>query len=332
MPRLGQNPAKFAQTVAHPERVTVAVLTFIPSLEGYHRESLEVLKVCLGSILANTELPYDLMVFDNGSCDEAIEYLQGLHRSGEVDTLVLSGKNVGKVGAWNFIFGAAQGEYIAYSDSDAYFFPGWLSKTLEVFEAYPDVGTVTGQPRRGRTVFCENTIRRVQEIPAISVRRGRFMPEVWVRDYLHSLGKLDQLPEDLAREDILLECRGVPAYVMAAHFQFVLRRELIQRFTPFEYERPMGEDVAQLDRAIDGNGYLRLAVAERVVLHLGNTLDPSLLSQLPQEVVKGEVSGPRGRIRGRGWARLFRLRPIKRLLLWIYNWIFDLYFGPRVRK
>ena len=45
--RVGQNPAKFIDHVPQPERVTVAIVTYIPFLSGYYAESLEVLKVCL---------------------------------------------------------------------------------------------------------------------------------------------------------------------------------------------------------------------------------------------------------------------------------------------
>jgi hypothetical protein len=59
--RLGQNPAKSIPYVAQPEKVTAAVTVYIPFLSGYYAYSLEVLKVCLASILANTDQPFDLM-------------------------------------------------------------------------------------------------------------------------------------------------------------------------------------------------------------------------------------------------------------------------------
>ena len=36
--RIGQNPAKFVKTVAQPERITVAVLNYIPLLSGYYAD------------------------------------------------------------------------------------------------------------------------------------------------------------------------------------------------------------------------------------------------------------------------------------------------------
>ncbi len=41
--RQGQNPAKFIKQVAHPQPVTVFVVSYIPFLEGYYAHSLDVL-------------------------------------------------------------------------------------------------------------------------------------------------------------------------------------------------------------------------------------------------------------------------------------------------
>jgi len=76
--RIGQNPAKFVGEVHKPERITVAVLTYIPFLSGYFATYLDVVKACLSSIWENTEPPYDLMVFDNGSCKELVDGLGAL--------------------------------------------------------------------------------------------------------------------------------------------------------------------------------------------------------------------------------------------------------------
>ncbi len=45
--RKGQNPAKFVKDVARPERITVALLNYIPFLSGFYAETLDVLKVSL---------------------------------------------------------------------------------------------------------------------------------------------------------------------------------------------------------------------------------------------------------------------------------------------
>ena len=73
--RIGQNPAKFVKTVAQPERVTVCVLNYIPLLSGYYADLLNVLQAHLHSLRTYAGIPFDLMLFDNGSCEEAQDFL-----------------------------------------------------------------------------------------------------------------------------------------------------------------------------------------------------------------------------------------------------------------
>ena len=73
--RKGQNPAKFVNSVEKPSSITVAVLNYLPFLSGFYKEGLEVLKICLNSIYLEKKLSFDVMVFDNGSCDEVVSYL-----------------------------------------------------------------------------------------------------------------------------------------------------------------------------------------------------------------------------------------------------------------
>ena len=328
--RIGQNPAKFTTEVAKPQNVTVAVINYIPFLSGYYAQSLDVLKLCLGSIVAHTDQPYDLLVFDNASCPEVIEYLQREKAADRIQYLVLSDRNIGKVGAWNFIFGAAGGEYIAYSDSDVYYFPEWLSRHLAVFEAFPEAGTVAGLPRRGRRTFYTRTLENAASFPGVTFEEGPFIPDEWIIDHARSLGKLDTIQKDLAKPDYRLTRGGVSAYATATHFQFMVRTDTIRPFLPLAYDRPMGDPVANFDRAINENNMLRLAVTERAVVHLGNTPDPETLAGLP--TVSSDLTARTAQAPGqsnRPIPGIFTWKPVRRLLLGLYNRIFQLYFRSK---
>lgn len=324
--RQGQNPAKFVSKVARPENVTVAVLSYIPFLQGYYEESLEVLKLCLWSIREHTDGPFDLMVFDNGSCQEVVEYLEASFEAGFIQYLLLSNRNLGKVGAWNMILRGAPGEWIVFADSDIFFFPDWLPAHRDLFNHYPDVGTVTGLPRRRRTTYSEKTLERVAEHPEIHVSQGHFIPEAWIADHARSVGKIDTLDTELERDDYLLEYRGVQAYVTAQHFQFMVRKDVLKPYLPFDYTRPMGRDVANFDRAIESSGLLRIATKERTIMHMGNRIDSEFIRSLnlgDTEVIQGlpfktTRTSPRRRILE--WA------PLRYALLGIYNRIFRWYF------
>ncbi len=322
--RLGQNPAKEIDYVATPRRVTVAVITYIPFLSGYYAQSLEVLKVCLGSIVAHTSQPFDLMVFDNASCTETVEYLLQLKQKNLIQYLILADKNYGKVGAWNIIFNAAPGEFIAYSDSDVYFYPGWLERHLEVFTAFPEAGTVTGLPRRGRRTFYTRTIDQIHGLKDAIVEEGRFIPDDWIIDHARTLGKMETIQQDLALNDYRIMRGGVTAFATATHFQFMVRSEVVRRYLPFPSERPMGDSVAHFDRAINNDCLLRLATSDRVVRHIGNTLDEEFINSLPFQI-REMITKPK-KILAPAFPGVFAMKPIKWFLLRLYDWIFRLYY------
>jgi cellulose synthase/poly-beta-1,6-N-acetylglucosamine synthase-like glycosyltransferase len=194
--RIGQNPAKFVGEVHKPERITVAVLTYIPFLSGYFATYLEVVKACLDSIWKNTELPHDLMVFDNGSCQELVDFLLDAQEQGRIQYLVLSKENLGKGGAWNAIFSSAPGKIIAYSDSDALFYPGWLDHSVKLLESYPKVGMVTSRPFRTREHLMTGTFDWVDHTQEASLEKGNFIPWEVFREFDMSLGQ----PESDVRE------------------------------------------------------------------------------------------------------------------------------------
>jgi glycosyltransferase involved in cell wall biosynthesis len=251
--RKGQNPAKFINQVAKPENVTVAVLNYIPFISGFYEKMPEVLKLCLNSIWDNTDLAYDLMVFDNGSCQEVKDYLVQAQGQGKIQYLILSEKNLGKGGAWNIIFEAAPGEVIAYTDNDAYFYPGWLSKSLEILEAYPKVGMVTSRPFRSPERFSSHTIEWAEETPEAILERGQFLPWEVFRDFVMSLGNTQEQAREWYESgdgDIRVTYRDVCAYVGASHWQFVSYKSVLNEFLPFDMNRPMGQ-VRMLDERIN---------------------------------------------------------------------------------
>ena len=314
--RVGQNPAKSIEHVPQPQKVTIAVVSYIPFLSGYYAGSLDVLKACLGSLGENTDLPYDLLVFDNASCHEVRAYLTDAQQQGQLQYLVLSDRNVGKGGAWNFIFQAAPGEVIAYADSDVFFYPGWLRRSLELLEGFPRVGMVTARPLRTPERFFTSTLEWARQASGVQLEQGRFMSWEVFKEHNDSLG----VSEDQAQEwfqtshDWKIEFRGLHAYVGAAHFQFVARKDVLQSLVPFQMDRPMGQ-VRSLDQKLNEDGFLRLNTSEPLVKHLGNRLSSSLEQvQIP----------PRYSIGLR--KRISSLAPIRRSLMWIYAQIFRLYF------
>ncbi len=324
--RVGQNPVKIERPpLKPPAPVTVVVVTFIPYLSGYFEHSLDVLRLSLESLWRHTDRPFNLLVFDNASCPEVREYLLQQREARRIQYLVLSDKNVGIPGAWNFAFQAAPGEVVAFADYDIYFHPGWLDAHLKVLETFPNVGMVTGIPVRPPEEFSTSTLAWATQEPEAEITRGVFQEWETYWTHVRSLG----FSEDKARRtyaeglDIRLMYRGMEVFVGAGHFQFVAPKAVLAEVLPLPMKRAMGDE-RLLDRRINDQGYLRLCLPQKFVQHMGNVPPPEIVVAheekdtvpVPQKMTPVQ----------RTLYRLLDSPPVRKPLLFVYNKIFRLYY------
>ncbi len=314
--RQGQNPAKRMTSVPKPKKVTVAILNYIPFQSGFYANMLDVLKSCLGSIWANTDMEYDLLVFDNGSCAEVKEYLVEMQTLGRIQFLILSERNIGKGGAWNVMLAAAPGEIIAYADNDVYFYPGWLTRSIELLETFPNAGMVTARPFRTRVPLYSSTLEWASTTPEVRLQEGQLIPWDTFLEFNQSLGDEENEIRKVyeSTKDIRIEYKGVTAQVGASHWQFTARKEIISRFLPFQMDRPMGQ-VLQLDELMNSAGLLRLMVPDPLTMNMSNTL-PLDLQNKPAQLMQQK--------KGLG-KKILGFRPVEGFFMKIYNQIFRWY-------
>src|SRR5512133_508462 len=284
--RKGQNPAKFVKDVARPERITVALLNYIPFLSGFYAETLDVLKVSLESMRKDAGLPFDLMVFDNGSCAEVRDFLVKEKEEGRIQYLILAEKNMGKGGAWNIMLAGAPGEIIAYTDSDVLFSPNWLKRSVEILETFPNVGMVTARPFRTPPEFLESTLKWARDAERAACEEGQFIPWETFLEFNLSLGQTEEENKKVYAEtrDWKILYKGVTAMAGASHWQFTAYKSTLQQFLPFDMSKPMGQ-VRQLDKRMNDAGLLRLMVSDPLAMNMSNTLG-YLRGELGQEKSK----------------------------------------------
>ena len=282
MPRIGMNPSRSKTLDYTPARVTVAVMTYLPNQVGYFQHRFDVTRLTIESILANTSKPYDLLVLDNGSCPEMVEYLVSLNRAGKIDQLILSKHNMGKLNALYRIMQAAPGEIIAYTDDDVFFLPGWLEAHLEIIDTFPNVGAVTGFYIRQRVNMSSDSTLKFAENGADATRRGLLMPRKWEEEYMDNSGRTEaRYQEEVAGiEDIIVKYKGLEAWVSAHHFQVVTPKAVIvpileEMLTQGWSDQLMGRMV-EMDDRMDAKGYLRFCTLEQTVMLMGNAINKEI--------------------------------------------------------
>lgn len=325
MPRSGRNPQRGISELTLPAPVTVTTMVHVPELIGYWSESLEVLELCLDSLRRSTPQRFDLVVLDNGSCSEVTAFLYERYAARQIDQLIASRRNLGKIGGWNLLFAAAAGETVAYTDSDVYFLPGWLEASQAVLAAFPEAAMVTAQPIPGDlSMHCDSTLAAAAIDPTVECIEGDdLIPAQFVESHRLSLG---ESPEQYSarirnRREVRLRRGDTEAFVSASHLQFLARREVLSRFFPMTARRPMG-DVGRLDDELDKAGHWRLSTVDYRIHHMGNR-QPDLPVELPFFASKpGGTPRPptaTSAARSTGWRRLLGREPVRRLLKRIHN-------------
>ncbi len=330
MPRIGINPSRGQTLDFAPARTTVAVLVYAPHQAGYFENRLNVTRMTVESILANTQEPFDLLVFDNGSCPEMVAYLQSLHEQGKIDILILSKRNIGKLNALKVIFNSAPGEIVAYTDDDVFHLPGWLKAHLAVIDTFPNVGAVTGFYIRQRVAMSSDSTVAFANQPAMDVKRGDLIPKKWEEEYVVNTGRTwEHYESEVAGiEDMIVIYAGLEAWVSAHHYQMVCPKRVVQEvlaeMMPEGWsDRVMGRMV-ELDDRMDAKGYLRFCTREQTVRLMGNAISDEVANLAQQAglsvraaAVDVEQKGLMHRLAQVKWFRYVMQGIVNRIYKWL---------------
>lgn len=326
--RKGQNPAKQDVPAYRPEKLAIASLVYIPVQEGYFDQAWDIFKLHLASVHQYTHEPFNYIVFDNGSCPEVRRGLEKLLEEGWIDWLVLSGQNLGKTGALNWLLGALPNEWICYADSDMLFRAGWLEECWKIDAAFPNCGMIGAQVvfpdwevDKGNTQF--RTAGEAQ------FRFSQVKPENWILDeYCRGRG-ISEEREKAYRAMLLDQVENVACGEKAflggnSHQQWLARRDVIQKILPLPASLQLNrqEDTYQ-DRRLDELNYLHLTTTIPYLYHMGNTIDDELKPEISRlEPVDG----------GKGGAPQLKENRSKGLAFKFLSWVSRSQMGRRALK
>lgn len=317
------NPARNKDSGFAPTRITAAILTHVPNAAGYFEHRFDSLQLCIESLIQNTDPKCDILIFDNHSSNQVVDYLRSLRDANRIQYLILSSRNIGKIDALQMIFRSAPGEIIAYSDDDVYFQPGWLAKHLEILETFPRVGMVTGFYIRSQLNWSIQSTLAFAEQEDVTCRKGIYWDRRWEQHYIDNMGRTwEQYQQEVeGLEDILLTYKGVDALVSAGHHQFVGYRQVLQSALPAEYTGRLMGRMRELDEKVDSMGYLRLNTSEPVTRLIGNLVSPEMVETARADGLQAHAVTETRQI-GVFWRAVFRVPVFKNAAWRLYNWLF----------
>ena len=107
-------------------------------LPTYNREA--TLGRAIESVLNQTYTDFELIIVDDGSTDNTRQLVENIHD--DRITYYYVKINSGAAAARNYGIERAEGEYIAFQDSDDYWHSDKLEKQMKVMESNPDIGFV----------------------------------------------------------------------------------------------------------------------------------------------------------------------------------------------
>ncbi len=127
---------------------------------------------CLESIAANTPMPHEIIIVDNGSTDGTPEFLKSWRVAHSHCTVIRNQSNRGFAAGNNQGLSIARGEHVVLLNNDTVVTEGWLEGMLNVLERHPETGAVGPMSNRvsGPQLVGEASYRSLAEMPAFAAQ------------------------------------------------------------------------------------------------------------------------------------------------------------------
>lgn len=272
--RVGFNPHKDQQQIPDDYFHQVILPVYIPSFEGYFKESFRILQYCIDSLVLTVHTRTFITIVNNGSCDTVTTYLNDLLHARKIHELVHT-SNIGKMNA--VLKGLAGNQYplVTVADADVMFLHGWQKATYTLFENFPKAGAVCPTPSsRSYKTFTANIFWDY-----FASRKLKFTKVInpdGLKAFAHSVGN-DQFYNEYQLEKYLTLSEGKErAVVGAGHFLATYRKEVFGKTLPKYTKYNLGGTSEQdiLDVPVVRAGFYRLSTADNFAFHLGNVEEP----------------------------------------------------------
>ncbi|MFD1601640.1 glycosyltransferase family A protein [Flavobacterium artemisiae] len=272
--RIGFNPNKDKAQEGNDFFHQVIIPVYIPNQEGYFKDSFQILKYCLNSLLKTSHLKTFITVVNNGSCRDVTDYLNELYNKEKIHEIIHTA-NIGKLNAVLKGVVGHKFDIITITDADVLFLNDWQKETYCVFNAFPKAGAISPTPsskvikQYTYNILFEKFFSKKLKFSEVKNREAML-------SFASSIGNPDFYNETHLKSYLTVSNDNTKAVIGAGHFVTTYRgtifNNLKNRFSNFK----MGgsSEVMFLDKPVVDQGYWRLSTEDNFAYHMGNVIEP----------------------------------------------------------
>lgn len=270
--RVGYNPQKDKSITSSGYLHQIIIPVYIPSQEGYFKDSFEILKLCIASLFATIHDKTFITIVNNGSDKIIVQYLDSLLEEHKINELIHT-ENIGKLNAILKGLAGNDIELVTISDSDVLFLPDWQNETIKIFSEVPKVGVVGIVPQfKMYETNCGNVL-----LDTLFTKKLKFIPvknkEALISFY-DSIGWDRNYNQDYLAFNLGLEINeNLHALVGSGHFVATYKKDVFEEITTYIGFKMGGTSEKYLDQLPLQKDYWRLTTQDNFAYHLGNTVE-----------------------------------------------------------
>lgn len=284
--RIGYNPHKDKENEGITYFHQIVIPVYIPNLNEYFLQSLEILKLSLNSIFKTINTKTFITIINNGSCLEVKNYLDDLFNENKIHELIHS-ENIGKLNSILKGIAGTNIPLITIADADVLFLNGWQNETYKVFSNFNKAGVVGLTPQfKSYETHCGNILFEKLFSSELKFRKVK-CPEGLIKFY-ESLNWNNNYNQNYLKYHLTIKNNHCEAVVGSGHFVATYKNDCFEENIRYIGYKMGGDSEEYLDKKPLEKGYWRLTTSDNFAFHMGNVkeewmeninLDNSLISE-----------------------------------------------------
>lgn len=291
--RKGINPIKINPNHNSDYYHQLIIPVFIPNNEGYFKDSFNVFKISIESILKTTHPATFITVVDNGSTEEVVHYIQSLYSQSKIHEIINT-YNIGKI---NGVYKALVGHsfpIVTIADADVLFLSNWQKATYDIFETFNKVGAICTTPNsRNIKKLTQNIYFDLFFSSKLNFSKVK-NPEA-MKDFLVSTNNEKMFRSIHYQKYLTIQDNEIEAVVGAGHYVITFRKDSIKNLKYATQDELLGANLMyDFDKLIVENGFWRVSTSENYTYHMGNVSEKWMYDKLKNtEEVKTIYKSPK---------------------------------------